>query len=369
MYVSVVGIPESARVAGFCAALRESGLPPPEVLSWVDVLDGTTPSSIVRLESPGRSWNTERRLLLLGADEADETDAAPHFKRLSRAEINTLSEPAGRIVAMRQWYLGWRRALRELDARTPGSHYFSPPGDVACMFDKELCQRRVEVAGCAMPRSLGVPVGFEDLLERMRAARCPRIFLKACHGSSASGVIALETSGGRVQAFSTARLARGALWNTRPGQWVRDLPGIIALVDAVCRERAQAQAWVPKMGWRGHCVDLRIVTIAGRARHVVVRMSRTPFTNLQLRNRRGDAVEFALDHAKALESAKEMAGKAAAAFPKCLSLGVDVAITPDGRPWVLEVNAFGDLLPGCLVYGWDTYRWQTEFLRGVGFPF
>jgi hypothetical protein len=352
--VSVVGILESPRVAFFQAAMREAGLPEPEVYSWVEVMEGATPSGFVRLDSPGRNWNTEQRLLVLGAGEGGS---------FSAQEIHAMPEPAGRIVAMSQWYRGWCRALGDLRARSSGAVFSSDPEDVACLFDKQRCQERLESAGCRMPRSLGTPAGFDDLVERMRSARCTRVFLKACHGSSASGVVALETSRSRIQAFTTARLAGGALWNRRPGQLLRELPAIAAVVDAVCREHAQAQAWVPKMGWRGHRVDLRIVTVAGRGRHAVVRMSRTPFTNLQLHNQRGDIAAFALEHGRALDAAKAAAERAAAAFPNCLALGVDVALDPAGRAWVLEANAFGDLLPGCLVGGWDTYRWQVEAMR------
>ena len=53
---------------------------------------------------------------------------------------------------------------------------------------------------------------------------------------------------------------------------------------------------MPKAGLAGHVFDLRVVVIAGRARHAVVRMSRGPMTNLHLLNRRGafSSTEFEL---------------------------------------------------------------------------
>ena len=366
----IVGIPESSRVAGFRDAARAAGCAEPRVVSWMEVLGENAllpppAAAWVRLESPGRNWNTERRLLEMGAAE-EEDDR--RFTRVSRAELAAISESAGRVIAMRQWYLGWKRALSDLSARWPGANFFSPPEDIAVLFDKELCQHLLETGGCPMPRSLGVPAGFEDLLDRMRTTRTPRVFLKACHGSSASGVIALETSRDRIHAFSTVALfGDGQIFNVRPVREYRDLREIIAVVNAVCRERAQAQAWVPKMGWRGKRTDLRIVTIAGRARHAVVRMSDTPMTNLQLRNTRGDLAAFAVERAGEFAAAQVAAEKAAACFPRCLALGVDVAISPDGRAWVLVANAFGDLLPGCLVDGWDAWRWQIEALRQRGY--
>jgi hypothetical protein len=330
----------------------------------LDALAGIGVEGIIRLESPGRNWQTEQALLKLGAEEPDcEDPQMSRYERFRKEEIDQWSEPAGRVIAMRQWYLGWCRALRDLALRLPKCDFFNPPEDVACLFDKAECQRRVIAAGAAMPPSLGVPESFDDLIERMKLSGRTRIFLKACHGSSASGVVALEMSRDQIQMFTTARLVGAALWNVRPGYRSRDLKEIRALVDAVCRHRAQAQVWVPKMGWRNRRLDLRVVTIAGHARHTVVRMSETPLTNLQLRNARGDLEAFAAEHGPALDAAKSEAERAASAFPQCMGLGIDVAITPDGRAWVLEANAFGDLLPGCKLDGWDTYRWEVEAMR------
>jgi hypothetical protein len=44
-------------------------------------------------------------------------------------------------------------------------------------------------------------------------------------------------------------------------------------------------------------------------------------------------------------------------FPGSLYAGVDIAISPNfAEHHVLEVNAFGDLLPGLLHQGLDTYE-------------
>jgi len=201
----------------------------------------------------------------------------------------------------------------------------------------------------------------------MRHRKRARVFLKPCHGSSASGIVAIETSRGRIQAFSTVQIAErdgtAALWNSRPGRWYRELPELIRLIDEVCRHRAQAQVWLPKMGWSGRTIDFRVVTIAGEPMHAVLRMSKTPMTNLLLRNERGDIEAFERQHDPLVQMVREQAQRAAACFPQCLALGVDVAVTPRGRAFVLEANAFGDLLPGCLHSGWDTYRWQLEKWR------
>lgn len=347
----------------FCHAATEAGHPAPVVHSWAQVLPEChlfEEAGVIRFESPGRSWATEEKLLKLGGEQPDPEDPAGElFTRISPGEITALGEPAGRIIAMRQWYLGWRAALERLGKQHPHATFWSSPTSIALLFDKETCQRQLEAGACPMPPSLGIPTSFDDLVERMRAQGRTRIFLKACHGSSASGVMALECARGAYQAFSTTKVTeqrgRTTLWNTRPGKLYRELAEIRRAVDAICRERAQAQVWVPKMGWDGHRIDFRIVTIAHKAAHAVMRMSRTPLTNLQLKNRRGDVEAFAARNPEAFASARAAAEKAAACFPDCFTLGVDVALSPNGKAYVLEANAFGDHLPGCLFEGRSTY--------------
>ena len=48
-------------------------------------------------------------------------------------------------------------------------------------------------------------------------------------------------------------------------------------------------------------------------------------------------------------------------FPRSLYAGFDVLLEPDFRTsWILEVNAFGDLLPRTLHQGRDTYAWEID---------
>jgi hypothetical protein len=61
---------------------------------------------------------------------------------------------------------------------------------------------------------------------------------------------------------------------------------------------------------------------------------------------------------------RETCRRAAAHFPRSLHAGLDVLISPDFRRHaVLEVNAFGDLLPGITCDGRDTY---ADELAAVG---
>jgi hypothetical protein len=96
----------------------------------------------------------------------------------------------------------------------------------------------------------------------------------------------------------------------------------------------------------------------------MLRLSRSPLTNLHLGNRRGDpALLVAAGGRPALDRIHAAAEAAAAAFPRSLHVGVDLLLTPGfRRVAVLEVNAFGDLLPGWLEDGRDTYDVELDAL-------
>ncbi|RUS95886.1 hypothetical protein DSM106972_088990 [Dulcicalothrix desertica PCC 7102] len=58
--------------------------------------------------------------------------------------------------------------------------------------------------------------------------------------------------------------------------------------------------------------------------------------------------------------------QAAKLFPTSLYCGVDLLILPDWKQHaILEINAFGDLLPGILWNGMDTYTSEVKAMLEV----
>jgi hypothetical protein len=364
----VVGNPGCRRVALLQEALARRALPPATLVAYADLLAGRAtleqavrPGAVVRLESPGRDFEVEKALLAAGADEAD----ADGPTRIGRQAAQRLPFDKGRIWYPRQWYLGFRALLRRLDEQLsccPPHALTNRPADVEVLFDKNRCQELFARHGIPVPRGLGPVRSFAELHERMRQTGHRRVFVKLAHGSSASGVVAYQTSGARQQALTTVEMVRRQgelrLYNSRRIRRYHQPADVVALIDALAREGVRVEEWVPKAGLDEHVFDLRVVVIAGKARHVVVRMSRSPMTNLHLLNRRGDlsAVRARMGP-QAWQAARRACEQAAAVFPGSLHLGVDLLIAPGFRRHaVLEGNAFGDLLPGVLSEGVDTYE-------------
>ena len=311
-----------------------------------------------------RPARTSRSKLLLaaGAREEETEDVGASF--LPAAEALRLSADRGRLLCPRQWYRGFRATLRRLAAERaahPGVRWTSSPEDVIILFDKRCCQQRFAAAGLPIPAGLGRVQSFAELTARMAETGMRQVFVKLACGSSASGVVAFRTGGSRMQALTTVEMERHdselRLYNSRRVRTYESPAEVVPLLDALCREGVQVEEWIPKAGFEGHVFDLRLLVIGGEVRHIVPRLSRQPMTNLHLLNRRGDLRRLqAVVPPQRWQEALATAQRAARLFSGCLHVGVDLLFTPSFRRHaVLEANAFGDLLPGILWHGLDTY--------------
>ncbi|MFJ8108142.1 STM4014 family protein [Streptomyces sp. NPDC096132] len=348
---AVVGNPENRRVALFGDAVRTAGLPAPRVVPWADVLrDGGADfaaDETVRVDSPG---------------ENDEVD------RLLRGP----GDPT-RVEGSARWYARLIAALGTLR----GGTRLDDPDDLAVLFDKRRCHAVLDAAGIPVPASPtsgpgAAPVrGWDDVRALMREHRMHRLFVKPAHGSSASGVLAVDSGGGgRIRATTSVELAPdGRLYNSLRVRRYHREHDIAAIVDALAPDGLHLERWLPKASQEGRAADLRVVVVAGRATHAVVRTSRSPMTNLHLGGSRGDldAVRQSFEAAGARwTDALGVCEAAAACFPRTLCVGVDLLPAVGWRRSAVgEVNAFGDLLPrltglpGSGAEGLDTYGAQV----------
>ncbi|MCE5279448.1 MAG: STM4014 family protein [Planctomycetaceae bacterium] len=364
---AVVADSHDRRVALFQQALAERKLPAATVIDYRRVAAGEVAwereiprGCIVRIDSPGRDFETYRSLLTVGADAA-EAEGAPV---LSRATLARLEPQKGKILLPRQWYLGFTAVLDRVGsalAERSDVVLTNHPHDVAVMFDKSLCHAVLSRAGLPVPPPIGAVENFQQLRDRMRQLARPRVFVKLRHGSGASGVAALQPTVRGLEAWTTCEMVAGSegveLYNNRRIRRYRNESEVARLVDTLCRHGAHCEAWVPKAGIDGCACDLRIVVIAGQPRHAVMRLSKTPLTNLHLRNARRDtsAIRSRMSE-PAWRSLMDTCRRTAAMFPRTLHVGIDVAVLCHfRRHMVLEVNAFGDLLDSVTWNGQDTY--------------
>jgi glutathione synthase/RimK-type ligase-like ATP-grasp enzyme len=280
---------------------------------------------LVRIDSPGEDPEVDR--LLRGSPEP--------------------ARPGG-IVGGAEAYASLGKALDRIAGG--GGRLLNPPRDIKVMNDKRQCHALLAEAGIPVPPALPEIRGYAEL----RAAGWPRVFVKPAHGSSASGVLALAFAGPRVMATTSVEIGDdGRLYNSLRVRRYDDEALIARIVDRLAPDGLHVERWIPKAMLGDRTLDLRVVVIAGRPAHVVVRTSRSPLTNLHLGNARGDvAAVRAAAGEDSWAAAMRTSAEVARCFPGSLHVGVDLMFRAGWRSHaVAEVNAFGDLLTGIDTYG------------------
>lgn len=351
MSLVAVGTPGDRRPALFAAACRAAGLPEPRLVAWTDVLRGAPlglrAGDVLRIDSPGED-------------------------RAADALLRGPGDPA-RVGGGARWHRTFTAALRRLSeaASASGARVLGDVEEIAVMFDKRLTHARLLAAGVPVPAALPGIDGYAALRSRMEEAGERRVFVKPAHGSSASGVVALQTAPGRVRAVTSALMSGERLLNSLRVRSYQTEREVAALIGLLAPDRLHVERWLPKATLDGRVFDLRVVVIGGEPTHAVVRTSRTPMTNLHLGGARGDlgAVQRALGQER-WQRALDVCARAAACFPGSPMVGVDLLVGAGlNRFAVCEVNAFGDLLPGLTglpggpAEGLDTYAAQVAWLR------
>jgi glutathione synthase/RimK-type ligase-like ATP-grasp enzyme len=360
----ILGNPENRRVALFQSALKAAGWQRVIIISWLDWLRGkeglpTEAGSILRIESPGENHQVECELLALGANSPDRT--CPNAQRITATTALSLAEDRGLIRAPRQWYLGFCQALTRLSQEWQ-SVYMNSPKSIAVSFDKARVHSVLAKKQVPVPCYLGSPQSYDELRALLESTNSRRVFVKPRHGSSASGVVALTVHKRRQLAITSAEIVteNGAvsLYNSLRMRRYTEEQQLRPLFDALCREGVVVEKWIPKLGLGLGSCDLRILVIDGVAQHCVVRQSRnSPITNLHLGNQRGDLEAFrrALG-AGVWQQSMATAENASKAICGLHYAGVDLMVEARGEKcFILELNAFGDLIPNLKYKGLDTY--------------
>jgi glutathione synthase/RimK-type ligase-like ATP-grasp enzyme len=356
MRFTIIGNPENRRVTAFCDTVQHLGFAMPQVISYAGWLSKherpfISADNIVKIDSPGENDAVRTMLIAKGGC--------------------IISEPNefGIIKNMQPWYAGYCNWLQEIQTVITEEQLqwvMNNPADIQLQFNKPECQLWLQKHHVPVPHRLAGFSNYDELITLMNIHGLHKVFIKPAHASSASGVIAFRKSGNKVQAVTSAEMVQTAnglqLYNSLNVRTYTREQEIAALINHLIPEKIFAEEWLPKATLQGRYFDVRVLTIAGKARHTVLRTSSNVITNLHLGNRRGNMDEFiAAVGTDKLNEIKQRAEQAAACFPNSLYMGIDILLTADlKRTVVLEVNAFGDLLPGLLHEGETCYEAQIN---------
>ncbi len=345
----VLGVSGSKRARGLQHAAAAQGIPL-HLVDWREWLeapecltDALQAPCCFKIEPPGDDPQAHLALLNLGCARLGRSLAA--------------APERGELAAVDAWFAGFELTMRRLQAllaSQPQAQAVNSPDEILAMTDKLQCQYRLRDHGVAVAPLLGAVQGYDHLVEMLDRAGIDRAFVKSRFGSSAAGVVAYRRGGGRQQATTSAALQPDGrrLFNVKRLRSYQRPDDVRRVIDLIAAQQAYVEAWLPKpRAGSGH-FDLRVVTFAGRAAHRVARLGQRAMTNLHLDSERADPARLLSDAELALMVST--AEQAAAAFPRAGIVGFDLVVHR-GTAHVLEANAFGDLLPGLLWQGHDTY--------------
>ena len=162
------------------------------------------------------------------------------------------------------------------------------------------------------------------------------------------GIVQLTGSGPYLASTTTVAFVDGQFYNTRHLQKLQG-ENLWRVINFILAEGAILQAAIPMAQVWGQNFDVRVVCLYGEPIATIFRVSSHPMTNLHLGGRRGDWAECrAVIPTREWLDGLDHATSAAACFDSAIA-GVDLLFERGTfKPFVLEVNAFGDFFPGWL---------------------
>ena len=375
MQFTLIGNPENRRCQYFIAAVKSQGFAAPFVVSYLDILQQKVAlkeilaqTDYLKIESPGENRAVSQAFLKLGV-------AHPSLGRASSIPLSAIQQmpfEKGRIQFLRQNHLGFLVFLDQLQQAIEPHRQLKLINSIKgikLMFDKTACHQHFSQENIAVPSALYHIKNYEDLRYQMQKNNWQRVFIKPIHGSSASGVIAFRTNGDKIQAITSVELVKEQasfkLFNSLKIRTYNKVKEIAYLIDTLAKEGILVEKWIPKASLEGGSFDLRMVVIGGKTQQIVVRQSQSPMTNLHLGNKRGtiEAVKAVMGLDKWQEMSL-LAEQAAATLPETIYTGMDVMISNTfKRSYILEANAFGDLLPNVFINQMDTYTSTINYIK------
>ena len=344
--LGLIGNPANRRVKLSQEAASKAGVLC-QSFAWHDFpnwLNDLSSCDLVKIESAGEDNRVQLQQIGLGG--ACLSTQEPTLKH-------------GELAFLSEVHRGFTHQLDTLDIE--GLRYFNSPADIKTMFDKWSCHKRFELAGVARPDSFLAPDNVDDFLDRVNKTTSGRLFLKPLHGSSASGVLAFRWQGEKLQIIAPLEIDRSeggvlTFYNSLRIRSYLSFSDVKAILQHLLPHGMIAEQWLRKVHHKNQNIDVRIVVIAGKACHFIARKNRHPMTNLHLGSERVTEVQFSAAFGQvAVTACRDVAEQVAACFSHSLYCGVDVLLTPCLKPVVLEVNAFGDLLPNVVHNGKSTY--------------
>lgn len=345
----VVGHASHRRVTSFVDAVHREGAGDVTVVPWARVVDDvnwytTLPErpTFLRIESTGEDEATQRAMLALGGHPVADL-------------------PFGAFVPPGPSHRGFLILLDRIEAALQARPQWTPlatPEGIRLVFDKRSFHEACETWGVSVPPSLSAN-SRADLDLRMAERDWDAVFVKIRTGSSAVG-LGRYTRLPRPTFLTTVAVTRDGWFNSRKLHRYTAPAALDRVVNELMSHGVHIERAIAKAQLDGANFDCRALWVGDAVPFVVVRQNHHPITNLHLGGWRGDLSAFlARCPARTWQAALADVTRIAENYGG-LHLGCDVMFTEDfSQHYIVEANAFGDLLPRLEREGRDVYATEV----------
>lgn len=353
----LIGDAAGRRVNSFVDCLRNLNIDSYKVITWQEFLGGNCDfvqtlkqNTILRIEPPEKDIEIYREILKLGKVDGG----------LTMGEIEELDFSRYPVVAPRQWYDGFKTLLSSIAEATENNSHknilcMQHPKEAMRMMDKEktyddLAAKVNEYSFC-LPPKIETPASYQALRESygQKVLRC---FIKLRYGSGGTGVLAYRNNPriGQEDLWTSLnfeiRQGKKLFYSSNKVNYVTDKTKIEELIDWVLQNGAHIEEWIPKASFQGKGFDTRVLVIDKKAKYLLTRLSKSPITNLHLGNKRMNSADILSEEQMRVIS--KAAVDVMKVFPHSLYAGIDIVCSPGYKPYVIDVNPFGDLFHNLL---------------------
>lgn len=195
-------------------------------------------------------------------------------------------------------------------------------------------------------KKIEVPKSYKDFKE-IYGDKTVRFFIKLRYGSGGTGVIAYKNNPKILEEtiftslnFENIGAKKLFYSNDKINRFTRK-EKLEPIINWVLENGAHIEEWIPKANYLDYCFDTRSLVINKKSQYLISRLSKTPITNLHLKNKRIDSSEILSK--ENLNIIKQSSEDVMKVFKSSMYAGIDVVCSKKYKPYIIDVNPFGDL--------------------------
>ncbi|HAG44162.1 MAG TPA: hypothetical protein DCL31_13620 [Clostridium sp.] len=343
----LVGDTKGKRINTFVDCLKHMDITDYKIISWKDVIEDSSiiqkdlsDNTIIKIEPPEKDLYIYKSFLKKGISKGI----------LNNKDIEKINFEKCPIVAPSQWYEGVREVFLEIESiLNHNRNVFSMINieESLIMMDKERTYNFLsgKEKKFNLPEKLKSYKSYEQF-KNDTGDRNLKCFIKLRHGSGSEGVIAYSNNKRLNEECIYTSLAyskdEDIFFSTYKVNCYKDSEIIKKMIDWVLKNDAHIEAWIPKAKYIDKVYDTRAIVIDNKVEYLLSRLSRTPITNLHLKNERKESKEF-MD-TKTIDIIENASKGVMNLFENSFMAGIDVVMSKKNKPYIIDVNPFGDLL-------------------------